>query len=546
MINKVKVKNFKKFNALDFRLKDHLVIAGQNNSGKTTLLQAIATWSDMAFRWWQLNPDLARESDGNYPSTDLNLLNFHSMPLADFDHFWKDKKVQNPASIWLYTSKWKIGFEIVYKGPEIAAIRPAKQVREDDLEKYINNPLIPIYIPPLSGLDVKEPLFDPIVIPARLARAQAGSVLRNMLLVVSRDEEKWSKLQEIVKDFFNYELDMPSRGAEILSRYRHSPQDVSYDLSSAASGFLQVLMVYSALLAHEGSILLVDEPDAHLHILLQDKMYSQLREYARENRSQLIISTHSESLVRIVNPHYLCVLQGNDSKMIVDNTERSTLIDSLTYLDNVDLCLVEQQTSPGILYVEGYTDISILREWSRKLNHRLEAFLKEPFWKSVVYDTRDQGVGIKAEKHFAALKLVREDITGVELHDSDGRARRPQTLKNGLKRIFWHRYEIESYLIQPEAIVRFAESVGGRRAGSKVRRYLRNHLSRAVLNDPMGDHEELKDLRAKRFLSIALREAGIEESDYSLIATRMKKDEIHPEVTEKLDKIADCLGIEDI
>ena len=543
MINKVELRNFKKFSRLTFNLNDHLVVAGQNNSGKTTLLQSIAAWSQMASLWREYR-DLAKEDDGNYPSASINRLKFYSVPLARFDHLWKDRQVREPASVWLHTSEWKIGFEIFYENQESVAVRPAKQVRENDLDKYIAKPLVPVYIPPLSGVNIEEPFFDPIVIPARLARAQAGSVLRNLLLAVSQDKEKWLKLQEIVKVFFNYELDTPSGGAEILARYRHSPQDVSYDLSSAASGFLQVLMVYAVLLAREGSILLIDEPDAHLHILLQDKMYSQLREYARENGSQLIISTHSESLIRIVEPHYLCVLQGNDSKMIADNTKRSTLINSLTYLDNIDICLVEQRTNPGILYVEGHTDIAILREWAKKLDHRLYAFLAEPFWKSTVYDTRDQGDGIKAEKHFEALKLVRDDIVGIELHDSDSRTRRPRTLKNGLRRIFWKRYEIESYLVHPDSIARFAESIGGKRAARKALKYLKDNLPPAVFRDPMQEHDHpIKGTKMKDFLSATLRAAEIDESDYSLIAAQMNRDEIHPEVTEKLDVIADCLGI---
>ena len=544
VINKVKVKNFKKFSILNFNLKDHIVISGPNNSGKTTLLQAIAAWSEIASLWRERNPDLSREHDDNYPSADLNLLSFHSVPLVNFNHFWNSKKVQDSASIWLYTSQWKIGFEVIHKGNEIAAIRPVKQVLEDDLDKYIDNPLIPIYIPPLSGPDIKEPLFDPRVIPARLAQAQPGSVLRNLLLEVSRDEKKWAKLQQVVGSFFGYELGMPSGSAEIYAPYRHSSQDVYYDLTSAASGFLQVLMVYAVLLAREGSTLLVDEPDAHLHVLLQDKMYSQLREYARENGSQLIVSTHSESLIRIVEPRYLCVLQGNDSKMIANNAERSTLINSLTYLDNIDICLVEQRTNPRILYVEGHTDIAILREWAKKLNHRLYDFLAEPFWKPAVYNIGDKRGGIKAEKHFEALKLVREDIVGIELHDSDGKTRKPKTLKNGLKRVFWRRYEIESYLVHAGPITRFIESVGGKSAAKKASKDLEDNLPPAVIRNPMGEHDELKERKAKNILSATFGAAGINESDYSLIAAQMNRDEIHSEVIEKLDAIADCLGIE--
>ena len=59
-------------------------------------------------------------------------------------------------------------------------------------------------------------------------------------------------------------------------------------------------------------------------------------------------------------------------------------------------------------------------------------------------------------------------------------------------------------------------------------------------------HFFLAGTKAKDVLSAVLSRAGIcEARDYSQIAALMKKEEIHPEVTEKLDKIADCLGIEE-
>ena len=117
MIKKVELENFKKFAKLRFNLNDHLVVAGHNNSGKTTLLQSIAAWSQMASLWREIKPDLAKDGDGNYPSASINRLKFYSVPLANFDHLWKDKEVREPASIWLHTNDWRIGFEILYENP---------------------------------------------------------------------------------------------------------------------------------------------------------------------------------------------------------------------------------------------------------------------------------------------------------------------------------------------------------------------------------------------------------------------------------------------
>ena len=546
MIRKVVVSNFKKFEQQEFDIPDHLVIAGPNNSGKTSLLQAIATWSEIASQWLGNNPDLAREDDGSYPSTNLNLLRFNSAPLADFNHLWKDKHIEQAVSIWLHTDQWKIGFEIVYKEMELAAIRPARDVEEDDLEKYLNNPLIPVYIPPLSGVDVKEPSFDSVVIPARLARAQAGSVLRNLLLAVNRDARKWQELQNVIKSFFDYELSPPSGGAEIHARYRHSAQDTYYDLSSAASGFLQILMVYACLLHRDASVLLLDEPDAHLHILLQDKIYRNLRDHARQSGSQLVIATHSERLINAVAPQHLCVLLDGRPKIITDESGRDALITSLVALDNVDIALA--LTAPGILYVEGHSDIAILRAWAEELEHPLFPFLDKPFWKPTVYQTHPDVGGIKAEKHFEMLQLVTQDISGIELWDSDGREGDTELriLQNGLARIRWKRYEIESYLIHPKAIVRFVESVGGQESANSADRYMEQQLPPVVYNTPLASSDHLQMEKAKRILSKIMQEAGlnIQETDYYQIAAQMTKEEIHPEVVEKLDAIANHFNIQ--
>lgn len=541
MIRKVVVKNFKKFVQQEFEIPDHLVIAGPNNSGKTTLLQAIAAWSQIASQWLERNRDLSREDDENYPSTNLNVLRFASVPLADFDHLWRDKNVRAPTSVWLHTDQWKIGFEIIYKETELAAIRPAKEVRENDLEKYINVPLIPVYVPPLSGVDIEEPLFDPVVILARLARAQAGSVLRNMLLAVSQDAQKWQKLQEVIRSFFGYELENPSGGPAIFARYRHSAQDPWYDLSSAASGFLQILLVYAGLLYGEASVLLLDEPDAHLHILLQDKIYHDVRDYARQSGSQLIIATHSERLINAAARQNLCVLLDGQAKIIADTSERRALITSLTALDNVDITLA--LSAPGILYVEGDSDIAILRAWAEKLAHPLFPFLDKPFWKPTVYQTHRDADGIKAKRHFEALKLVQQDIPGIELRDSDGREvdRGPRILQNGLARMYWERYEIESYLIHPASIARFVESVSGKEARDRASAYMEQQLPPVVYRSPLEFSDYWQGTKAKVILSKIMQEAGLDvhERDYYQIAAQMRTEEIHPEVVKKLDAIAD-------
>lgn len=532
MIEKVIVRNFKKFGSVEFDLPNRVVIVGPNNSGKTTLLQAIAAWSELAFQWRERHPDLAREPDSdNYPFTDLNLLRFHSVPLADFDHLWQGKDVNEPLSIHLHTGppdNWRIGFEVLYFHSEVARVRPACDVSENDLEACLNEPLMPTYIPPASGLNREEEKKSTEVITQRLAQAQGGRVLRNLLLAVSQDDEKWSSLEEEIRTCFGYQLLRPSAGAQVLVQYRHRAKGPSYELNSAASGFLQVLTVYAALLHKEASVVLVDEPDAHLHILLQRKMYDSLTRIASKSRSQLIISTHSEQLIRNADAADLRVLTEGLSPI-----PPTAAIGTMT-LENTDIVMA--QTKRKILYVEGLTDVRILTEWARVLHHLMLPVLET----GLVLTTAEQRW--TAMSHFQSLRALVPSLRAVDLIDRDSRDEPEEALSapEGMIRLMWRRKEIENYLIHPVAIRRYVERIAGESLAERVESYMRDNLPRVLFENPF-EPAVPADPPGKSFLAEVLEQAelNVSEHRYDELAAEMRTEEIHPEVIEKLDAIAD-------
>lgn len=60
MIRRVTLGHFKRFKSQSFELADSVVPAGPNNSGKTTLLQAIAVWDLALWKW--LAPHAGRKA----------------------------------------------------------------------------------------------------------------------------------------------------------------------------------------------------------------------------------------------------------------------------------------------------------------------------------------------------------------------------------------------------------------------------------------------------------------------------------------------------
>ena len=166
--------------------------------------------------------------------------------------------------------------------------------------------------------------------------------------------------------------------------------------------------------------------------------------------------------------------------------------------------------------------------------------------------TKAGGRGVLARDHFEALQLVREGLPGLELRDGDAQPPIPDTeiTGAGLQRLRWRRYEIESYLVHPDALARFVQvEVGMDNAATHVDdmlAYWRDEFPPALVQDPLSDHAFLNRAKARTEILSPLLEAaglhGLPYTRYHEIAALMWPAEIHPEVTEKLDAICRAFG----
>lgn len=147
-----------------------------------------------------------------------------------------------------------------------------------------------------------------------------------------------------------------------------------------------------------------------------------------------------------------------------------------------------------------------------------------------------------ARRHFTLLRTEFPELKGVCLLDSNNRQRRDAGADQaGFRVLQWKRYEIENYLLHPTAIKRFVE-----RADSADPREIDAEFRRQVPEgtDLFGDALALTSAKASDALLVPLLErAGrrTKKTDLYQLAAVMKPEEIHPEVVEKLDRIADEL-----
>ena len=544
-INKVVVRRFKRFGETTFELGDNVVLAGPNNSGKTTLLQAIATWSLALGRWLELErPNQYVKKNGHYAKVPITRQTFYSVPLRAFPLLWTDGKHKPGIEIELTCDGVSIALEILCDSIEQIYVRPMRKVDPSWLRDSTKHPK-PVFVPPMSGISIEEPVYQPPKINQLLGQGKTGDVLRNLLLEVSYDSDKWGQLADDIKKMFGYRLLRPNAdGASIIVDYLDGNEDAQFDIASAGSGFLQVLMLMAFVKARPGCILLLDEPDAHLHLILQDTIYGILRDAARKSNSQLIIATHSEVVINAVDPRELCAIVGAPTKLVNPN-QKETLLDSLK-IPNVDILLALEKKR--ILYLDGNTDLNILREWAVVLGHPLSKFLQQPCWQAAVTSQRSKGEGVQADTHFAALLLADEGIHGAQIIDRDGILERPakDTASGGkLLKLCWARYEIENYLVHPDALARIVQRQKPDSPLADVdamRGAMGNYLPGLVVKEPMENHDILLTTKMRKsILPAILHDAGLINMPYTRyaeIAEVMQPDEIHPEVTEKLDEIA--------
>lgn len=548
MIRKVVIRRFKRFEEIELDLSGHVVLAGPNNCGKTTVLQAIATW-DLALRIWRGIYETEIGADG-YVWAPVARPNFTSVPLRDFALLWNETEHGAPIEIEVWgDGGWKIAMQVRWDTREQAYVRP----RADAPADVVRDVRIPVvFVPPLSGLAIDEGLWGRRErIDALLGQGRSADVLRN-LLVEASESGVWTDLTKAVDRHFKVELLPPVVGASILAQYRVRKTGKVYDLTSAGSGFLQVVLLLTILNIRPRTVLLLDEPDAHLHVILQDAIYGEMKALAALHNSRLIIATHSEVVINAVPVEDLWHLLDRPRR-VESRQQRELVAESLGRLTQADI--VTAQVAPGVLYVEDFTDLEILAEWARVLDHPAYSILtSDPFWKPVNWQPRPDAKGVSAREHFAALQLVKADLRALELTDGDGNPQEPEKPVTGVgfQRIRWRRYEIESYLLHADALARFVASEVGPGHAEEAQRaigeHFRDRFPPPFVKNPFADEPFLTRTKARtELIPPALTAAGLPafpHTRYREIAAVMRPEEIHPEVLEKLDLLCKAFGVE--
>lgn len=472
LLHYIKIENFKRFGDSQRIELDHpAVLIGPNNCGKTSAIQALALWSQAVRTWYDVRKDsTAKERT----ATSLNRLNIVAVPVTRTRFFWHNTQVRKankdiPMVLTVgvvHEGKVReLSMRFRSQGDELVYCAPDDAVMADiDLIRHAAGIRVELLYP-MSGLDTEEPVLQPGRVDVLLGQGRTADVLRNLCLAVAKTSaHDWARIVALMQRLFNISLGQPEETARgsITLHYQQPGVKEPLDISSAGRGMLQMLLVFAYLYSHKGSVLLVDEPDAHLEILRQKQVYVLLRDIASENGSQVVLVTHSEVILdEALDTNLTLLLEGRAD----DLAKKQDIRNSLKHFGAEHY--VKARTRGYVLYVEGGTDLDMLRAFAEKLAHPVARIWDErinSFYVQNNYPQQDiqaelerveGGFGVTPREHFNGLRNLLPELQGLAILDNDGQNRQDRD-EGALKTLYWRRYEPENYFITPELLRSYA------------------------------------------------------------------------------------------
>lgn len=294
-----------------------LLLRGPNGSGKSTILETIA------FLWRQFGEWIDRGELLDVPTSIVMPLRRSSIARADLAAI---EIVGHPlvsGSLWIGIGRreqWDI-LKAAYPNAQFAgAIRsnvwsielpsPAwREHRHLSLVGKLGSPNI-IYFPPEDRYTKSRP--GRLGYPARVtdvtefnwfaqpeSRTRFEDIVLTMSAIRPQDYETFRSMVNLCLRPTRKELrGFNDRGYLVVAGERQDGKRFEHKVDDLSSGERQMLLILGFTIAflREGGIVIIDEPDLHIHTAMTTQLMQMLGHVVQQRRGQLIAASHSETV----------------------------------------------------------------------------------------------------------------------------------------------------------------------------------------------------------------------------------------------------------
>lgn len=432
-LKKLLVKHFRHIHDvyIDFEQCDNLaVLIGNNGSGKSSILELIAQLIIQATykKSHNTNDFLEYEIDGNDYILDKNYKKANP----------KIKLPERMVAVYrgedqkLWNLSFKIPYETRYKNIRVNGIKKPNIYYYD--RNYWEIALLTLAISDLQGN--KEFLLNTIGVSIECIKFYCNSKLR----------EKWTASNEILQfydwlnknndseiiltldelknvsgyesEFFDnlancIEVDHENliKGITVTCKTINGEEIISADFLSEGEKNLILFRAILEFATQENTLILLDEPDAHIHESRKADLIKLLQEYTASGRA-IIMTTHSAKIADLLESENIIMLDRDErgNAKVEDKTKQELRNKLLSGSWN----LMQQQffanSSRPLLLVEGLSDVKYIKK-------AIELLDKELYQKMDILPFN--GTGNASDFINNLMPLINSSKTVIALFDRD-------------------------------------------------------------------------------------------------------------------------------
>lgn len=493
-IKRVTLKNFKKFKekSIDFRPELSLLVGG-NNEGKSSILHALAVW-EFCKTFLVINKgEIAIQQTKHIDGVGMNIDDFTPINIPELKYLWTNLKPSSGYNLSI-KCEWNDN-KFLEIGLALSNDRLFVKALSSNIIKGDKIPTI-AYLPPFAGITDKEVWHYPAQRQKLIGQGLAGSVLRNTIIDMYnanqekrqeykknkskisskdlksiRDTDPYEILNSVLFDTFQCQLSTQKfdlsfhqyihvnviKGEKNGARFKPYSTYTARDIMTEGSGFLQWLSVYTYALNKDIDVLLLDEPDAHLHCSLQTQLFSKLNNIVEKNHRQIIVATHSNEIIK--NAPYERLMDINEQRCEYLSNPKQ-VIKILSGLGSKYSPILESIVkTKRILFVENDSDAKILQSFAKKLEITWPTNLT--IWPTASkHDYRNHVIDILKQQvdGVAMLSLIDRDNSDYKTITKKLIDKSYSDKKDGnftyAKFRKWRRSEIENYLLNINVLAR--------------------------------------------------------------------------------------------
>ncbi len=497
-IKSVTLKNFKKFNNNTIELKPELsLLVGGNNEGKSSILHALAVW-EFCKTFLLINRGRkALQPSKHIAGVGMSIDDFTPINIPDLKYLWTNLK---PSSGYNLSIKCEWDDKYLEIGLALANDRLFVKTLSSNLNDGDKFPNI-AYLPPFAGISDKEIWRYPAQRQKLIGQGLAGAVLRNTIIDMYhinqqrrakckegrtkikstdlreiRNTDPFEILNSVLYDTFQCQL-IPKNFNQEFHQYIHVdvvkgekngtvfksfPKYTPRDIMTEGSGFLQWLSVYTFALNKDIDVLLLDEPDAHLHCSLQTRLFSKLNSIVKMNQRQILVATHSTEIIKNAPIEKIVDVNKKSCKYLNKPQQVIKILSGLGSEYNPVLDSIIK--TKRILFVENESDVLLLQSFAKKRGVEWPSNLT-PWPTASKHEYRNHVIDIlKAQiEGVAMLSLIDRDNSDYNSIDENLKDRsfsdKQEDIAGGSTFTFarfrkWRRFEIENYLLNIKVLTR--------------------------------------------------------------------------------------------